>query len=321
MVPSYASPRTGIARASPRWNGVASTHSCEIRLARQPTPVPPCRARRRPVSIGAMTPVEPKPAASVILVRAAAGAPEPLDVYMIRRQKGMKFLGGYYAFPGGKVDAADTTVESLARCRGLSPAEAADRVPPASGVPPLAFWMTAVRELLEESGVLLACDDQGRPILASDSFTAETIERCRKDLMAGARPFPALLAREGWYADARPLVYLSHFVTPTSSPIRFTARFFLCLVPPDQTPRLFTEETSEGFWIHPGEGYRRFVAGEMAMAEPAEYALGYLAQFASLEELRAATTDGREKFHGIVHRIDVFWQDFDWKQNRFPPSK
>jgi len=26
---------------------------------------------------------------------------------MIRRDRGMKFLGGYYAFPGGKVDLAD----------------------------------------------------------------------------------------------------------------------------------------------------------------------------------------------------------------------
>jgi endoribonuclease LACTB2 len=264
-----------------------------------------------------MAPVEPRPAASVILVRAAdAGAPEPLDVYMIRRQKGMKFLGGYYAFPGGKVDDADTAPESLARCLGVSPDEAADRFPPTAGAPPLAFWMAAIRELLEESGILLACDGRGRPILASDSSVGDTIEQCRKELMAGDMPFTALLARHGWYADARPLAYLSHFVTPTSSPIRFTARFFLCLVPPDQTPRLFTEETSEGFWIHPGEGYRRFLAGEMAMAEPAEYALGYLAQFESLDDLQAATADGREKFHGIVHRIDVFWRDFDWKANR-----
>ena len=53
------------------------------------------------------------------------------------------------------------------------------------------------------------------------------------------------------------------------------------------------------------------------MAEPAEYGLGYLAQFVSLEELRAAGV-GVEKFHGIVHRIDSFWENFDWKANRWP---
>ncbi len=265
-----------------------------------------------------MTPVEPKPAASVLLVRAAAaGAPEPLDVYMIRRNRGMKFLGGYYAFPGGKVDAADGSPASLARCWGLSPEMAAAIFPPTAGAPPLAFWMTAVRELLEESGILLACDAGGRPVDATDPAVAAAIERCRRDLMGGGVPFADLLARDGWYADTRGLTYLSHFVTPRSSPIRFAARFFLGAVPTGQAPRLYTEETSEGFWIHPGEGYRRFLADEMAMAEPAEYGLGYLAQFRSLDDLRAATGDG-EKFHGIVHHIDAFWERFDWKASRWP---
>ena len=80
---------------------------------------------------------------------------------------------------------------------------------------------------------------------------------------------------------------------------------------------LFTEESSEAFWIHPGEGYRRFMAGEMAMAEPAEYGLGYLAQFASLDELWAAHADGHHKFHGVSDRMDIAWADFDWKANRF----
>src|SRR5262249_14516882 len=173
-------------------------------------------------------------------------------------------------------------------------------------------------ELLEESGVLLACDLKGHPIDAVDPSGAHALERIRKALMAGEASVAELLAREDWHADLRPLTSLSHFVPPRTTPIRFAARFFLGTLPAGQTPRLFTEETSEGFWIHPGEGYRRFVAGEMAMAEPAEYALGYLAQFTSLGELAAASADSREKFHGIVHRIDAFWANFDWKANRWP---
>ncbi|PYT05606.1 MAG: hypothetical protein DMF49_13505, partial [Acidobacteria bacterium] len=123
---------------------------------------------------------------------------------------------------------------------------------------------------------------------------------------------------EGWFCDLRSLRYLSHFITPTSSPIRFTARFFLCPMPAGQEPRLFTEETSEGFWIFPGEGYRRYLSGEMKMAEPGEYGLGYLAQFSSLEELMAAHRDGLHKFQGIADRMEVAWSSFDWKRNRFP---
>jgi endoribonuclease LACTB2 len=259
------------------------------------------------------TPVEPKPAASVLLVRdAPPGSPEPLEVYMIRRNRNMRFLGGYYAFPGGRVDPADGAPPALARCRGIDTAEAEAIFSGHDGIPALAFWVTAVRELLEESGVLLACDEGGRALDPAAPPVRDGIERCRKSLMAGEAPFPELIARERWYCDLRPLV------TPTASPIRFTARFFLGPMPPGQEPRLFTEETSEGFWIFPGEGYRRFLSGEMKMAEPAEYGLAYLSQFASLNDLLTAHADGRHKFQGIADRMDVAWASFDWKQNRFP---
>ena len=75
----------------------------------------------------------------------------------------------------------------------------------------------------------------------------------------------------------------SHFVTPPASPIRFSARFFLCPVPPGQGPRLIAEEASEGFWVDPAEAHRRFRDGEWPMAEPAEYGTQYLAQFESYD--------------------------------------
>ena len=264
---------------------------------------------------------EARPAASVMLVREAArDAPEPIEVWMIRRHRSMKFLCGFYAFPGGKVDAEDAGPEALAQCVGLETVEAETIFPGHEGAPALAFWVTAVRELLEESGLLLACDAAGSPLDARSPAVREGIERCRKALMAGEAPFARLIAREGWRCDLRGLRYLSHFITPRSSPIRFTARFFLCAVPPGQEPRLFTEETSEAFWIFPGEGYRRYLAGEMKMAEPAEYTLAYIAQFSSVADLWAAHDDGRHKFHGIIDRIDAFWESFDWKENRFPSS-
>ena len=239
-------------------------------------------------------------------------------MYLIRRNRNMKFLGGYYAFPGGKVDPGDGVPEAVARCRGIEGAAAEALLTEREGVPALAFWMTAVRELLEESGILLACDESGRALDPSASRAKDGIERCRKALMAGEAPFAELITREGWYCDLRPLHYLSHFITPTSSPIRFTARFFLCPMPSGQEPRLFTEETSEGFWIFPGAGYRRFLSGEMKMAEPGEYGLGYLAQFASVRELMDAHRDGRHKFQGIADRMNVAWLSFDWKRSRFP---
>jgi 8-oxo-dGTP pyrophosphatase MutT (NUDIX family) len=243
----------------------------------------------------------------VLLVREAAGL-AGVEVYMIRRNRGMKFLGGFYAFPGGKVDPADGETAALARVRGVTAEECARCF--TDGVAPIAYWITAARELLEETGVLLACDARGAPV----DVDQPVIDGARREVMDGA-PFVDVLARRDWYCDLGALRYLSHFTTPPRSPIRFTARFFVCPLPRGQTPRLFTEETSEGFWIAPDGAYWRFVDDEMAMAEPAEYALAYLAQFGSLDELWAAHADGQARFEGISHRSDAIADD--WKTARF----
>jgi 8-oxo-dGTP pyrophosphatase MutT (NUDIX family) len=264
-------------------------------------------------------PAEPRPAASVLIVRdAAPGAPEPIEVYMIRRQRSMKFLGGFYAFPGGKVDPGDAASGVLAGCRGLDAAGAARCFPAHGALPPLAFWVTAVRELLEESGVLLACDAAGAAVDQREPRVGARADAAREALVGNGADFGALLAESDWRCDLRPLRYLSHFTTPATSPIRFSARFFLCRLAAGQAPRLFTEETSESLWIHPAHGYRRFLAREMAMAEPAEYGLAYIAQFGSVDELWAACEDNREKFTGIVDRIEFqMWKDFDWAAGRW----
>ena len=245
--------------------------------------------------------VVPRPAASVLLVR--AGGSRGLEVYMIRRQKTMRFLGGYYAFPGGRVDALDASADLLARCRGVAPADAARVVPRLDGLEPLAFWVAAARELLEETGIACAVREDGAPLDGAGPGVPERVERMRHAITAERAPLAPLLAAEGWYLDLSPFRYLSHFITPPPSAIRFTARFFLAPVPGGQAPRLVGGEASEGFWIDPAAGHRRFRAGEMPMAEPADCALAYLSGFESLDELWAAHADGRHKFHGILDRV------------------
>ena len=260
--------------------------------------------------MSAPEPAVPRAAASVLLVRDGTSDRVPIEVYMIRRNASMRFLGGYYAFPGGKVDAADSHPAVLRRVAGITAEEAARCFTDGGGPAPIAYWVTAARELLEETGVLLACDASGRAVDDADAIAA-----CRHDLMHGAT-FAEALGRYDWHCDLGALRYLSHFVTPLRSPIRFSARFFVGALPAGQAPRLFTEETSEGFWIAPGEAYWRFVDDEMAMAEPAEYALGYLAQFASLADLWHAHADGSARFEGTSHRSDAI--DATWKRWRFP---
>ena len=50
-------------------------------------------------------PVRPRPAASVMLMRTGAGG---LEILFLRRNPTLAFHGGYWVFPGGRVDAAAT---------------------------------------------------------------------------------------------------------------------------------------------------------------------------------------------------------------------
>ena len=117
---------------------------------------------------------------------------------MIRRQKSMRFLGGYYAFPGGKVDPEDGEPDILARCRGITEAEAGRLLPSEDGVPALAFWVAAARELLEETGVLAACDGNGRAVAWAEPASVARIEAFRAAHMSKSAPLAAVLAAEGW---------------------------------------------------------------------------------------------------------------------------
>jgi len=254
-------------------------------------------------------PVRPRPAASVLLVRAGTAA--PLEVYMIRRQRSMRFLGGYYAFPGGKVDEHDASAGIFARCRGISARDAERLIPSDDGAPALAYWVSAAREVLEETGVLFACDADGHPVATRDPAVAARVETIREALAAGGEPFEALLEREKWWLDLGRFRYLSHFITPPANPIRYTARFFLAPLPAGQGSRLLGSEASEGFWIAPADGYRGFREGVMPMAEPADCGLAYLAQFDDLEAVWAASVDGRPKFHGILDRVQAAGIDID----------
>src|SRR3954471_8035110 len=60
--------------------------------------------RIRALADGSLTPVEPRRAATVMLLRDTDAGPA---VHMLRRRTSMAFAGGAYAYPGGGVDPRD----------------------------------------------------------------------------------------------------------------------------------------------------------------------------------------------------------------------
>jgi 8-oxo-dGTP pyrophosphatase MutT (NUDIX family) len=96
----------------------------------------------------------------------------------------MRFLGGFYVFPGGTIHAADCAESTLQRCRGLTGIEAqrllGNQHEP---VEALGHWVAVVRELFEEVGVLLCSDEHGAPLVHAASIDSHRIENARRSVV------------------------------------------------------------------------------------------------------------------------------------------
>jgi len=180
------------------------------------------------------------------------GAPD-LEVYMIRRQESLRFLGGYYAFPGGRVDPDDYGLARAMQARGGRAVGEAVRppgVPPGGGVG-RAHRVAAVRELYEECGVLLARPAAGGgPGLPGRGLPTGAD---RERLLAGRVSFSVLLGRAGLRADLGSLRFLDRWVTPEGLPIRYDTKFYTAWMPEGQRPDPNPGEASWGGWVRPQE--------------------------------------------------------------------
>jgi hypothetical protein len=141
--------------------------------------------------------------------------------------------------------------------------------------------------LFEETGVLLARDGEGRQLGECDDGWRERLARRREDLHYARIAFPELLAEEGLFLCPEELLWLSHWVTPATSPRRFSTFFFLTPNPPGQLPSPFAGEVSHACWVRPEEALARWRAGEWAMIPPTIATLDTIARYRSWAELAA----------------------------------
>jgi 8-oxo-dGTP pyrophosphatase MutT (NUDIX family) len=225
----------------------------------------------------------PRNAATVILLR--AGENGGVEIFLTRRPEGMDFLGGAYVFPGGTVGKEDCSERMLKRCRGVSGPEARN-ILGAHLKPDLALghWVAGIRELFEETGVLLYVGEAGD---SPNANGGHLLEDKRQEIVRRGLKFRELLDTENLYCDASRLLYFSHWLTPEEFAMRFDTRFFVALLPPGQTPLERSEEVADSLWITPERAMQRYARGELPMIFPTYASLRTLADFDSVESLVA----------------------------------
>ena len=130
----------------------------------------------------------------------------------------------------------------------------------------------AARELFEEAGVLLVHDE----------VEAETLAAWRRRVLDG-EPFEAVLEAGGVRLDLDLLSPYAHWITPSAEARRFSAVFFVALLPAGQTPSFDDRETVDERWATPAEAYAD--ADALALPPP---------QLHSVLDLREVARSGPE---------------------------
>ncbi len=167
-------------------------------------------------------PAIPKDAAAVILIRENR-------VLWARRNPNIKFLGGWHAFPGGKVEAGDARI-AVENCADADLQK---------------FIVAATREVFEEVGVLL--------VRNGEKLTKGQRASLHDDLISGRSNFAEILDDWNLRIDARDFLYAGFWTTPQFSPVRFKTRFFVAECPWKQEPYAAISEMQSPEFIAPAD--------------------------------------------------------------------
>jgi 8-oxo-dGTP pyrophosphatase MutT (NUDIX family) len=151
----------------------------------------------------------------------------------------------------------------------------------------LALWLAALRELFEETGVLLAIGATGRLVTFDDPLRTARLAEDRLALQAGRRTLWEIARREGLVPAPEQLRYWAHWITPEALPRRFNTRFFLAVLPPGQEALHCQVETTDGVWIAPSAALAQHAAGDFPLVFATRTHLERLVAFPSLDALLA----------------------------------
>jgi 8-oxo-dGTP pyrophosphatase MutT (NUDIX family) len=230
--------------------------------------------------------VLPRFASTVVLLRPDENG--SFEILLTRRPAEMRFLGGFYVFPGGTVHKEDYSARILKRCRGLSGNEArqllGNRHDPQVAI---GHWIAAIRELFEEVGVLLCESRSGIAIDLRDETTKQRFEIRRQAIVGEALAFGEFLESEELYCDLSRMVYFFHRVTPAIYSMRFDTRFYLVVLPAHQTPLSRSEEVTRSLWIKPAAALAQVDRYDFPVLPPTTTVLEDLADIDSWEDLCA----------------------------------
>lgn len=238
---------------------------------------PQVSERARALLVGDWHPPAVRDASTVVLLRDALG----LETYLMRRASTMAFAAGMYVFPGGRIDDADCDIDVPWTGEPMDTHRMTASESQARGL-----VVGAVREVFEETGVLLAVDASGRTPAEDDAW-----EDDRLAVAESSAALAEVLARRRLHIDPGLLPLWTHWVTPEVETKRYDVRFFVAAVPSGQRASDVSGEADHVVWTSPSAALGDYAGGRLPMLPPTVATLADLAAMPDVATVLASAAD------------------------------
>jgi len=229
-----------------------------------------------------------KPAATLILIRPVEGA--GCEVFLACRHHRQSFMAGAFVFPGGRVEVSDSDPElsrHISTADNFNP-QALLQDSSLTFEEARGYFICAIRETFEETGILLAVDSDGNYLALDNEKDIQRFDAYRHELLSGEITFSEIARRENIFLFLDGLLPYSYWITPEIESKRFATYFFLAKVPPRQLAVTDKNELTNSLWVSPKAALQKHFSKEIMLMPPTLKTLEELAVFSSTDQLFAA---------------------------------
>ncbi|MBI1201391.1 MAG: NUDIX domain-containing protein [Rhodopseudomonas sp.] len=146
---------------------------------------------------------EPRDASTLMLIDRSGAKPK---VLLGRRHHSHKFMPGKFVFPGGRIEALDRAMAAISELHPDTQTKLTERVATPSADLARGLALAAVREVAEETGLLLGVKRDQPPKTPGEIWEE--------------------FARHSVHPDLGQIHFIARAITPPRRPKRFDTRFF-----------------------------------------------------------------------------------------------
>lgn len=216
----------------------------------------------------------PRPAATILVCKDGS---EGIETFMVVRHHQIDFMPGALVFPGGKLAETDHHPEVRGFCTGAEKLDDAE----------LALQVAGIREVFEETGILLARQRGDTALVPADRLAG--LEAYRDTLNTGEVGILDFLKTEELVLACDLMHKFAHWITPPTVPKRYDTHFFIARAPEDHVAIHDGTESVDSVWITPERVMREADEGKWNVIFPTRCNLMLLGESASVEDAIAAS--------------------------------